>query len=173
MRLLALQSQTEVLAKQPEPKLATDVAGVVVLLFLAGLVPFSSLIFLLLAMCALSSYIQYNTLVRQELERQSAPTGTPGLQAPFFMHPEHAHHADVLSSMGTLSLQQLRLSLMNRDFDESGIQATCNTLQLVLVAGLHKTCKHQSPLAALADISIGWRCQLKLLQSSQFYTLLI
>ncbi|KAL3162508.1 hypothetical protein ABBQ32_010167 [Trebouxia sp. C0010 RCD-2024] len=95
------------------------VCGIVILLFLAGLVPFPSIFFLLLAMCAISSYIQYNTVIRQELERQSATTGTPGFQAQPFTHPEQAHHAAVFSMMGTLGLNEWRLGMMNRDFDES------------------------------------------------------
>lgn len=107
------------------PIIVCNVAGIVILLFLAGLVPFPSIFFLLLAMCAISSYIQYNTVIRQELERQSATTGTPGFQAQPFTHPEQAHHAAVFSMMGTLGLNEWRLGMMNRDFDESGILATC------------------------------------------------
>ena len=81
--------------------------------------PFSSLLFLLLAMCALSSYIQYNAIVRQELERQS--THTPGLQAQLLSNAEHNRHVAILSMMGTVGLDNLRLGMMNRDFDESGI----------------------------------------------------
>ncbi|KAL3162509.1 hypothetical protein ABBQ32_010167 [Trebouxia sp. C0010 RCD-2024] len=101
------------------PIIVCNVAGIVILLFLAGLVPFPSIFFLLLAMCAISSYIQYNTVIRQELERQSATTGTPGFQAQPFTHPEQAHHAAVFSMMGTLGLNEWRLGMMNRDFDES------------------------------------------------------
>ncbi|KAL0038955.1 hypothetical protein WJX77_003174 [Trebouxia sp. C0004] len=47
------------------------IVGVVILLFLAGLVPFSSLLFLLLALFALASCIQYNAIVRQEADQRS------------------------------------------------------------------------------------------------------
>ena len=100
-------------------RLVTFDAGIVILLFLAGLVPFSSLLFLLLAMCALSSCIQYNAIVRQELERQS--TNAPGPQAQFHSNAERNRHVAILSMMGTVGLDNLRLSMMNRDFDESGI----------------------------------------------------
>ena len=97
--------------------------GVVILLFLAGLVPFSSVVFLLVALFALASCIQYNAIVRQQAEQQSA--AAPGYQAQPFTHPERFHHAAVLSMMGTLgvtspALHNLRLAMMNRDFNESG-----------------------------------------------------
>lgn len=94
-------------------------AGIVILLFLAGLVPFSSVLFLLLALCALSSYIQYNAnaLVRQEPEQQS--TNTTGLPAQ--LSSERAErtrqwHMANMMMMGTVG----GLSMMNRDFNESG-----------------------------------------------------
>lgn len=98
-------------------------AGVVILLFLAGLVPFSSVVFLLVALFALASCIQYNALVRQQAEQQSA--AAPGYQPQPFAQPEQFHHAAVLSMMGTLSmtspaLHNLRLAMMNREFSESG-----------------------------------------------------
>ena len=70
-------------------------------------------------MCALSSYIQYNAIVRQELERQS--TTTPGLQAQLLSNVERNRHVAILSMMGTVGLDNLRLGMVNRDFDESGI----------------------------------------------------
>lgn len=102
-----------------EGRLLTLDAGVVILLFLAGLVPFSSLLFLLLAMCALSSYIQYTAIVRQEVERQS--TNTPGSQAQLLSNAERNRHVAILSMMGTVGLDSLRLGMLNRDFDDSGI----------------------------------------------------
>ena len=100
-------------------RLLTFDAGVVILLFLAGLVPFSSLVFLLLAMCALSSYTQYHAIVRQELERQS--TNTLGPLAQLHSNAERNRHVAIVSMMGTVGLDNLRLGMMNRDFDESGI----------------------------------------------------
>ncbi|KAL3141105.1 hypothetical protein ABBQ38_003460 [Trebouxia sp. C0009 RCD-2024] len=94
--------------------------GILILLFLAGSVPLSSVIFLLLALCALSSYIQYNTVIRQEFERQSATTGTPGFQAQPSMQPEQAHHAAVLSMINTVVLNNQRLGIMSRDYYDSG-----------------------------------------------------
>ncbi len=95
----------------------------VILLFLAGLVPFSSVLFLLLALFALASCIQYNAIVRQEADQRS--TNEPALQTQNRRLNESLHHASVLSMMGTLglnspALHSLRLAMVNRDFDDSG-----------------------------------------------------
>ena len=108
-----------------EPKPDTNVAGILILLFLAGLVPLSSVIFLLLALCALSSYIQYTTVIRQEFERQSATTDTPGFQAQPSMQPEQAQHAAVLSMINTVVLNNRRSGIMSRDYYDSGVLAAC------------------------------------------------
>lgn len=87
---------------------------------MAGLVPFSSLLFLLLALFALASCIQYNAIVRQEAEHRA-----PGLHMQTRRSPESFHQAAVLSMMGTLglnspALNNLRLSMLNRDFTAAG-----------------------------------------------------
>ncbi|DBB01205.1 TPA: hypothetical protein ACH3X1_001087 [Trebouxia sp. C0004] len=98
------------------------IVGVVILLFLAGLVPFSSLLFLLLALFALASCIQYNAIVRQEADQRS--NSESALQTQNQRINESFHHAAVLSMMGTLglnspALNNLRLAMLNRDFDDS------------------------------------------------------
>ena len=124
-------------------------AGVVILLFLAGLVPFSSVLFLLLALFALASCIQYNAIVRQE--QQSG--GAPGSPTYPFTGPERLHHAAMLSMMGTLgmnspALHNLRLAMINRDFNESGGESW--------LARMH---------------CIGWlTCLLTISQSKNYYT---
>lgn len=95
----------------------------VILLFLAGLVPFSSLLFLLLALFALASCIQYNAIVRQQAEQHFVDEPAPQLQRR--RSNEAFHHAAVLSMMGTLGLSSpafnnLRLAMLNRDFNDSG-----------------------------------------------------
>ena len=96
---------------QQAPALTLTVGVVAVL-------PFSSVIFLLLAVCALSSYTQYNAVVRQGLERQSSNATV--VPAQLFPDAERNRHAAMLSMMGTVSLDNLRLGMMNRDFNESG-----------------------------------------------------
>lgn len=84
-------------------------------LFLTGLVPFSSFLFLLLALCAMSSYIQHNAVVQQDLERQ--PTNTTGLPAQ--LSSERAEHIRNLANMMMMGTMDTR-GMMNRIFNESG-----------------------------------------------------
>lgn len=110
-------------------------AGVVILLFVAGLVPFSSVLFLLLALFALASCVQYNLLARHEADQ-----GRPGIagRMPAWQSAERMHRAAILGMMGTFgfanpalhhlmaahptrtTMHNLRLSLMNRDFTDAG-----------------------------------------------------
>lgn len=98
------------------------ILGFIILLFLAGLVPFSSLIFLLLALFVLASCRQYNAIVRQEAEQQTQQD--PGIQLQSRRNAESFHQATVLSMMGTLGLQSsalnnLRLAMLNREFNDT------------------------------------------------------
>lgn len=121
-------------------------AGVIILLFLAGLLPFSSVVFLLLGMCALSSYIQYIAIVRQGPERQ--PSNATGLPAQLFPSAERNRHVAILSMMGTVGMDDLRLSLMNRDFNESGkvIQPAIWYALLVLGSFVYTSRQHTCKL---------------------------
>ena len=107
-------------------------AGVVLLLFLAGLVPFSSVLFLLLALLALASCLQYNAVVRQQAEQRSNSGSS--------LHQERRtadsfHQAAVLSMMGTFglnsaALNNLRLAMLDRDFNDAGKNAaSCTSFQ--------------------------------------------
>lgn len=110
-------------------------AGVVILLFVAGVVPFSSLIFLLVAFFLFASCIQYNILARTDTQHTR-----PGIAAnlPAWQNAQRIQRAAVLSMLGTFglgnpafrdiitdpaaggSLHNLRLSMMNRDFTDAG-----------------------------------------------------
>ena len=120
------------------------VAGVIILLFLAGMVPFSSLIFLLLALFVLASCLQYNAIVRQEAEQQTQQD--PGIQLQSRRNAESFHQAAVLSMMGTLGLQSpalnnLRLAMLNREFNDTG-----NTIAASKALICHSTAKHDCNL---------------------------
>ncbi len=83
------------------------------------------MLFLLLALFALASCIQYNAVVRQEAHQRS--NNEPALQTRNQRLNESLHHAAVFSMMGTLglnspALHNLRLAMLNRDFDDSGKQ---------------------------------------------------
>ena len=117
------------------PQAATVLAGVVILLFVAGVVPFSSLLFLLVALFLFASCIQYNVLARTDLQ-QTRPGAVANVRA--WQSTERMQRAAVLSMLNTFglgnpalqnvmagqtagaSLHNLRLSMMNRDFTDAG-----------------------------------------------------
>ena len=110
-------------------------AGVVILLFVAGIVPFASLLFLLVALFLFASCIQYHVLARNDVQH-IRPRANATL--PAWGNAERMQRAAVLSMLGTFGLgnpslgnvlaghstggafHNLRLSMMNRDFTDAG-----------------------------------------------------
>lgn len=130
-----------VVRRPPCAQAAMCDAGVVVLLFLAGLVPFSSLLFLLLALLVLTSCVQYNAVIQQEVQHLPQQDSQPQSR----QQAEAWQHAAVLSMMGTMSLHSpafhhLRLAMLNREFTDAG-KVQCRVLNSVCIQ-LHLALQH-------------------------------
>lgn len=159
------------------PQAASVVAGVVILLFVAGIVPFSSLLFLLVALFLFASCIQYNVLARNE-----APQTRPGAVANVraWQNTERMQRAAVLSMLNTFglgnpalqnimagqpagaSLHNLRLSMMNRDFTDAGKLAFEHFLHVMLCLLVTADLSHMTglhPTEMPTQLSIDMCCQ--------------
>ena len=102
---------------------------------MAGIVPFSSLLFLLIALFLFASCIQYRVLAQNEIQHVR-PRANATL--PAWGNAERMQRAALLSMLGTIGLgnpvhgnvlaghptsgafHNLRLSMMNRDFTDAG-----------------------------------------------------
>ena len=141
------------------PQAASVHAGVVILLFVAGVVPFSSVLFLLVALFLFASCVQYNVLARNDLQ-QTRPGAVANVRA--WQSTERMQRAAVLSMLNTFglgnpalqnvmagqpagaSLHNLRLSMMNRDFTDAGKLLVSSACHVVLV-GHSKVVTHDWP----------------------------
>lgn len=126
------------------------IAGVVVLLFIAGVVPFSSLLLLLVVFFLFAGCIQYTAHAQSNTQH---PISGVGANLPAWQNAQRIQRAAVLSMLGTFGLgnsdlrniitdpaaggsfHNLRLSMMNRDFTDAGE----TTLLLYMIQALSRT----------------------------------